>query len=185
MQLIATFQIGGYSASNRPVSFLLFNTMGTGVIVQAMNFVIDMKLGHYTKIPPRQMFLAQVVATVLSSFIVVGVVQFQLGVEGMCNPAVNIHWVWYVPPSPTSLARSRGQSHDAVLPTGKQFVMGREDTSMDIISRLTGVLVCKISTDSQQWLGADRLRQLDNVGSDRTGKAFHGQGKIPHPLSQE
>jgi len=35
-------------------------------MVQALTFVADLKLGHYMKIPPRMMFAAQVVGTVVS-----------------------------------------------------------------------------------------------------------------------
>jgi len=39
----------------------------------ALNFTQDLKLGHYMKIPPRASFVAQVVATLLSGFLQVGV----------------------------------------------------------------------------------------------------------------
>lgn len=63
------------------------------IISQALSFITDMKLGHYVKVPPRQMFCAQVAAAVASSVAVVAVVQFQLTIDGMCDPAVNVHWV--------------------------------------------------------------------------------------------
>jgi hypothetical protein len=78
---------------NNPNAFLLFKNIGLGIIQQALSFAQDMKLGHYTKIPPRQMFFAQIVSTVVSCFVVLAVVNFQLSVEGMCNPAVSDHWV--------------------------------------------------------------------------------------------
>ncbi|EHK17282.1 uncharacterized protein TRIVIDRAFT_161010 [Trichoderma virens Gv29-8] len=85
--------IAGYVVHNRPVAFLLFRSYGLGIIEQAMAFAKDMKLAHYVKIPPRQMFAAQIVSTVVSTFVVLAVVNFQLGVKGMCNPQVNVHWV--------------------------------------------------------------------------------------------
>ncbi|UKZ81465.1 hypothetical protein TrVFT333_009237 [Trichoderma virens FT-333] len=78
--------IAGYVVHNRPVAFLLFRSYGLGIIEQAMAFAKDMKLAHYVKIPPRQMFAAQIVSTVVSTFVVLAVVNFQLGVKGMCNP---------------------------------------------------------------------------------------------------
>ena len=55
--------------------------------------MIDMKLGHYAKIPPRHMFAAQVASVCVSSVVVIAVTQFQLGIENMCNPQFSEHWV--------------------------------------------------------------------------------------------
>lgn len=52
---------------------MLFKTYGYISVYQALQFVADMKLGHYMKIPPRQMFWAQVVATVLGGTAQLGV----------------------------------------------------------------------------------------------------------------
>ncbi|KAK5111395.1 hypothetical protein LTR85_012169 [Meristemomyces frigidus] len=84
--------VGGYAVQNHPVAYVLFSTMSVGVLSQSMAFVTDMKLAHYAKVPPKQMFTAQVVATMVSALVVLAVVQFQLGVEGMCNPEVSVHW---------------------------------------------------------------------------------------------
>ncbi|PPQ69348.1 hypothetical protein CVT24_001643 [Panaeolus cyanescens] len=43
-----------------------FKTFGYVTMAQAMQFTADFKLGHYMKIPPRPMFWAQVVATVIA-----------------------------------------------------------------------------------------------------------------------
>ncbi|KAL7906470.1 OPT oligopeptide transporter domain-containing protein [Trichoderma velutinum] len=85
--------IAGYAVHNRPVAYLLFRAYGLGIIEQAMAFAKDMKLAHYVKIPPRQMFAAQIVSSLVSTFVVLAVVNFQLGVKGMCNPQVSVHWV--------------------------------------------------------------------------------------------
>ncbi|PKK52367.1 hypothetical protein CI102_6818 [Trichoderma harzianum] len=56
-------------------------------------FAKDMKLAHYVKIPPRQMFASQIISSLVSTFVVLAVVNFQFSVKGMCNPQVNVHWV--------------------------------------------------------------------------------------------
>jgi OPT family oligopeptide transporter len=38
-------------------------------MVQGLTFVSDLKLGHYTKIPPRAMFLCQIIGTVIGGFV--------------------------------------------------------------------------------------------------------------------
>jgi hypothetical protein len=53
---------------------------------QALSFVADLKFGHYMKIPPRTMFLAQVVATTVSCFVQIAVLNGALNnIEGVCD----------------------------------------------------------------------------------------------------
>jgi hypothetical protein len=42
-------------------------------MAQALTFTSDFKLGHYMKVPPRVMFLAQVIATVVAGTVQLGV----------------------------------------------------------------------------------------------------------------
>lgn len=54
---------------------------------QALSFVSDLKFGHYMKIPPRTMFLSQVVATTFSCFIQVVVLNLALkNIDQVCEP---------------------------------------------------------------------------------------------------
>ncbi|KAI0793278.1 OPT oligopeptide transporter [Abortiporus biennis] len=90
-QLIATnvFSefIGGYVLPGRPVAVMLFKTYGFLPTTQALSFASDLKIGHYMKIPPRIMFMAQTVATIISSFAVVGAQQWALAnIENVCTP---------------------------------------------------------------------------------------------------
>lgn len=63
-----------------------FKTYGYITMSQALSFVSDLKFGHYMKIPPRTMFMAQVVATTFSCFIQVAVLNFALNnIEGVCD----------------------------------------------------------------------------------------------------
>ncbi|RAK95685.1 OPT oligopeptide transporter family [Aspergillus ibericus CBS 121593] len=70
--VIAEF-IGGYAIPGKPVANLLFKAFGYIACAQSVQFVADLKLGHYMKIAPRVMFSAQLVATILGSFVSLGV----------------------------------------------------------------------------------------------------------------
>jgi hypothetical protein len=48
---------------------------------QALQFTSDMKLGHYMKIPPRTMFLCQIVATVVAGTTQLGVQHWYVAVS--------------------------------------------------------------------------------------------------------
>lgn len=53
---------------------------------QAVYFANDLKLAHYLKIPPRYTFTAQMVATVVSTFVCTAVFNFQMGFRNVCTP---------------------------------------------------------------------------------------------------
>jgi hypothetical protein len=70
-----------------------FKTFGYITMSQALSFVGDLKFGHYMKIPPRTMFTSQVVATTLSCFIQIAVLNYALGnIEGVCTPTQHDHF---------------------------------------------------------------------------------------------
>jgi len=53
----------------------------------ALTFASDFKLGHYMKIPPRAMFWAQVVATVIAGTVQLGVQAWMFtNIPDMCSP---------------------------------------------------------------------------------------------------
>ncbi|KAI2782836.1 small oligopeptide transporter [Daldinia loculata] len=95
IQAVTNHQIGlnvltefvyGYIQPGRPLALMLFKTYGYITMAQALSFVSDLKFGHYMKIPPRTMFMAQVVATTVSCFIQIAVLNFALGnIEGVCE----------------------------------------------------------------------------------------------------
>lgn len=57
----------GYIYPGRPLANVAFKTYGYISMSQALTFLADFKLGHYMKIPPKSMFLAQLVGTVVAS----------------------------------------------------------------------------------------------------------------------
>ncbi|ESW28162.1 hypothetical protein PHAVU_003G263900 [Phaseolus vulgaris] len=66
---IITEYIIGYIYPGYPVANMLFKVYGNVSMKQAIFFLQDFKLGHYMKIPPREMFLAQVVGTLMSGVV--------------------------------------------------------------------------------------------------------------------
>ncbi|KAI1110286.1 OPT oligopeptide transporter protein-domain-containing protein [Nemania sp. NC0429] len=83
---VLTEFIYGYIQPGRPLALMLFKTYGYITMSQALKFVSDLKFGHYMKIPPRTMFIAQVVATTISCVVQVLVLNFALAhIDGICE----------------------------------------------------------------------------------------------------
>lgn len=66
---VITEYIIGYLYPGRPVANMCFKVYGFISMKQALSFLQDFKLGHYMKIPPRTMFMAQVVGTLVSAVV--------------------------------------------------------------------------------------------------------------------
>ena len=64
-----TKMIGGVVAPGRPLANLYFFAWSHSTIVQAINLSNDLKMGQYLKIPPRSMFVTQVIGTVFGAFL--------------------------------------------------------------------------------------------------------------------
>ncbi|KAI0850649.1 small oligopeptide transporter, OPT family [Daldinia vernicosa] len=78
--------IGGYMFQGKPVANILFKILSQDVVGQGLYFAADMKMGHYLKIPPRTLFWAQGLATILGAITQVGVTLWMLGnVPGICS----------------------------------------------------------------------------------------------------
>ncbi|XLT26617.1 hypothetical protein HN873_057909 [Arachis hypogaea] len=63
---VITELIIGYLYPGKPLANVTFKTYGYISMTQALSFLGDFKLGHYMKIPPKSMFIVQVVASVVS-----------------------------------------------------------------------------------------------------------------------
>ncbi|KAG0249337.1 hypothetical protein BGZ95_007581, partial [Linnemannia exigua] len=63
---IITEYVIGYILPGRAIANVTFKTLGYISMAQAMLFTSDLKLGHYMKIPPRAMFWAQLLGTVIA-----------------------------------------------------------------------------------------------------------------------
>ncbi|KAF9318873.1 hypothetical protein BG003_010390 [Podila horticola] len=66
---IITEYVIGYMLPGQAIPNVTFKTYGYIVNVQALTFVSDLKLGHYMKIPPRVMYMAQLVSTFIACII--------------------------------------------------------------------------------------------------------------------
>ncbi|KAK8048638.1 small oligopeptide transporter [Apiospora phragmitis] len=102
IQAVTNTQIGlnvltefvyGYIQPGRPLALMIFKTFGYITMSQALGFVADLKFGHYMKIPPRTMFMSQVVATTFSCFIQIVVLNLALAnIDGVCEPTQPEHF---------------------------------------------------------------------------------------------
>ncbi|KAL0363119.1 UNVERIFIED_CONTAM: Oligopeptide transporter 3 [Sesamum calycinum] len=71
-------------ASGKP--YLLFKIYGRISTIHALSFLADLKLGHYMKIPPRCMYTAQLVGTLVSGTVNLAVAWWMLGsIENICD----------------------------------------------------------------------------------------------------
>ncbi|KZO94991.1 oligopeptide transporter [Calocera viscosa TUFC12733] len=79
--------IAGSLLTGKPVANMIFKAYSLETLENTMAFVQDLKLGHYIKIPPRATFIAQVVATLLSTIVQVGVKALLFNiVPDICQP---------------------------------------------------------------------------------------------------
>ncbi|KAJ6539530.1 OPT oligopeptide transporter [Mycena capillaripes] len=83
---VITELIIGYALPGHPIAMMMFKTWGYITMAQALTFTSDFKLGHYMKIPPRAMFTAQVVATIIAGTVQLGVQAWMFtNIPGMCD----------------------------------------------------------------------------------------------------
>ncbi|XP_057970245.1 oligopeptide transporter 3-like [Malania oleifera] len=83
--IIAQF-IFGYILPGKPIANLLFKMYGRTSSIHALSFLSDLKLGQYMKIPPRCMYTAQLVGTVVAGIVNLAVAWWMLGsIENICD----------------------------------------------------------------------------------------------------
>jgi OPT family oligopeptide transporter len=79
--------IGGYLIRDRPIANMIFKAIAYIGTNQAVGFAGDLKLGHYMKIPPRMMFMVQVVAAFVSCIVCVLIQDWMFAnVVDFCTP---------------------------------------------------------------------------------------------------
>ncbi|KAF9398864.1 hypothetical protein BGX21_007160, partial [Mortierella sp. AD011] len=66
---IITEYVIGYALPGRPIANVTFKTLGYISMTQALTFTSDLKLGHYMKVPPRSMFWAQLLGTLVAGVV--------------------------------------------------------------------------------------------------------------------
>ncbi|XP_021763627.1 oligopeptide transporter 6-like [Chenopodium quinoa] len=85
---IITEYIIGYMYPGRPVANMLFKVYGYISMSQALFFIGDFKLGHYMKIPPKAMFMAQVVGALVSVAVYTGTAWWMMeSIPHICDPS--------------------------------------------------------------------------------------------------
>ncbi|KAI8324470.1 OPT superfamily oligopeptide transporter [Martensiomyces pterosporus] len=86
LNIITEFIIG-YGKPGNPIANVTFKVYGYITMVQALNLVSDQKLGHYMKIPPRHLFITQLVGTIISAFVQLGVAYWLMqSIPDICTP---------------------------------------------------------------------------------------------------
>ncbi|KAF9466766.1 OPT oligopeptide transporter [Collybia nuda] len=84
---VITELIIGYALPGRPVAMMMFKTWGYITMAQALTFTSDFKLGHYMKVPPRSMFIAQVLAAAVAGTTQLGVQAWMFtNIPNICDP---------------------------------------------------------------------------------------------------
>ncbi len=84
----------GYIQPGRPIAMMLFKTYGYITMTQALAFLQGLKMGHYMKVPPRTLFMGQVIASVWTCFVQVAVLNWALGgaISNVCAPENPSHF---------------------------------------------------------------------------------------------
>ncbi|XP_068636592.1 oligopeptide transporter 1-like isoform X1 [Aristolochia californica] len=83
---VITELVIGYIYPGKPLANVAFKTYGYISMSQAVMFLADFKLGHYMKIPPKSMFVVQLVGTVVASSVYFGTAWWLLEtVENICD----------------------------------------------------------------------------------------------------
>lgn len=85
LNVLAEF-IGGAWVEGNAISMCFFKSFGYITCSHALHFSQDLKLAHYLKIPPRMTFAAQMVPTIVSTFVCVGILQYQIHLPNICTP---------------------------------------------------------------------------------------------------
>jgi OPT family small oligopeptide transporter len=84
LNVLAEF-IGGAWVEGNAIAMCFFKSYGYVTCAHALSFSADLKLAHYLKIAPRFTFWAQMVPTLISTFISVAILQYQVHIEGICT----------------------------------------------------------------------------------------------------
>ncbi|KNC97084.1 OPT family small oligopeptide transporter [Spizellomyces punctatus DAOM BR117] len=76
----------GVIRPGHPIGNIMFKTYGYITVKQALLFSKDMKLGHYMKIPPRDMFNFQIVGTVIGCLVSLSTTHYLLNnIDNICT----------------------------------------------------------------------------------------------------
>lgn len=85
LNVLAEF-IGGAVLPGDALAMNYFKMYGYITTAYALVFCNDLKMAHYSKIPPRHTFTAQLVATLVGTFVASAIFNFQMSFDGVCTP---------------------------------------------------------------------------------------------------
>lgn len=78
--------IAGYIWPGQPTYNASFKVFGKIALVQALMLTKDQKLGHYMKVPPRHLFLCQILGTIIAVFVQLGAAYWLMNtVKDICT----------------------------------------------------------------------------------------------------
>ncbi|KAK7046359.1 OPT-domain-containing protein [Favolaschia claudopus] len=84
---------GGLWFPGNAVAMNYFKSYGYVTTAHTLNFAQDLKLAHYMHIPPVHTFWAQIYATIVSSFVCIAILNFQMTkIDGVCTPTQADHF---------------------------------------------------------------------------------------------
>jgi hypothetical protein len=83
---VLTELIVGYALPGRPIAMMMFKAWGYVSVYQAVGLTADFKLGYYMKIPPRPLFWAQLIASIVALTTQLGVQAWMFAhIKSMCT----------------------------------------------------------------------------------------------------
>ncbi|XVE80589.1 hypothetical protein DITRI_Ditri14bG0151800 [Diplodiscus trichospermus] len=86
---VITELVIGYIYPGKPLANVAFKTYGYISMAQALSLIGDFKLGHYMKIPPKSMFIVQLIGTIVASTCYFTTAWWLLSdIKHICNPAL-------------------------------------------------------------------------------------------------
>ncbi|KAF6063785.1 OPT family small oligopeptide transporter [Candida albicans] len=78
--------IVGYAIPGNGLALAFIKALGYNIDGQAQNFINDLKQGHYAKLPPRAMYRCQLLSVFITSFIQLGILNYQItGIKDYCK----------------------------------------------------------------------------------------------------
>ncbi|KAH8923159.1 OPT superfamily oligopeptide transporter, partial [Atractiella rhizophila] len=86
LNVLAEF-FGGLWFPGDALSMNFFKTYGYVTTAHTLAFAQDLKLAHYSHIPPRITFWCQMIATLASTFVTISIINWQMtSIENVCDP---------------------------------------------------------------------------------------------------
>lgn len=80
----------GYALPGNPVAIMILKAFGYNIDGQADNYVSNLKIAHYCKIPPMAVFRGQCVIVLIQIFVNLGVLNWQISnIKDFCTPHQN------------------------------------------------------------------------------------------------